>query len=65
MKDEEDESSQESDTENEIDSGPEKDYTTLNQVMEEEEEYEEDTTRRVMFETDNWEECITESVWFG
>ena len=21
--------------------------------------------RRVMFETDNWEDCITESVWFG
>ena len=40
-------------------------------VAEEEEEeeedptVEEDTTRRVIFETDNWEDCITESVWFG
>ena len=24
-----------------------------------------DTTRRVMFETDDWEKCITEAVWFG
>lgn len=21
--------------------------------------------RRVMFDTDNWEDCITEAVWFG
>ena len=39
-------------------------------VVEEEEEeadptVEEDTTRRVIFETDNWEDCITEAVWFG
>ena len=25
----------------------------------------EDQIRRVMFETDNWEDCITESIWFG
>ena len=25
----------------------------------------EDLVRHVMFETDNWEDCITESVWFG
>ncbi len=25
----------------------------------------EEQVRRVMFETDNWEDCITESVWFG
>ena len=32
---------------------------------EEEEESEQEQIRRVMFETDNWEDCITEAVWFG
>lgn len=31
----------------------------------EEEEEEVDFTRRVMFQTDDWEKCITEAVWFG
>lgn len=29
------------------------------------EESEKEAIRRVMFETDNWEDCITNSVWFG
>ena len=29
------------------------------------EESEKEEIRRVMFETDNWEDCITNSVWFG
>ena len=34
-------------------------------VMESESSETEDEVRRVMFDTDNWEDCITESVWFG
>ena len=33
--------------------------------IEDEEPSEENKIRRVIFETDNWEDCITESVWFG
>ena len=39
---------------------------TKNEEMEDEEEpTEEDLIRHMMFETDNWEDCITESVWYG
>lgn len=41
---------------------------TKNEEMEVEDEPTEeveDLTRHMMFETDNWEDCITESVWFG
>ena len=31
----------------------------------ESDESEIDSVRHVMFETDNWEDCITEAVWFG
>ena len=37
----------------------------MEEEVEEEEESEKEQIRRVMFESDNWEDCITESVWFG
>ena len=54
---------QESVTEDEIDTEPVQE-TSLKQVMEEEESADL-ATRRVMFATDNWEDAITEAVWFG
>ena len=33
--------------------------------MDKEDEEQEEEVRRVMFETDNWEKCITEAVWYG
>ena len=45
-------------------------YKNDDTVLEEDEskfpsEESEDLVRHVMFETDNWEDCITEAVWFG
>ena len=54
---------QESVTEDEIDTEPVQE-PSLKQVMEEEESADL-ATRRVMFATDNWEDAITEAVWFG
>jgi len=54
---------QESVTEDEIDTQPVQE-PSLKQVMEEEESVD-FVTRRVMFATDNWEDAITEAVWFG
>ena len=34
-------------------------------MNEDDDESEKEQIRRVMFETDNWEDCITECVWFG
>ena len=62
MKDEEAED-QESITEDEIATELMQE-PSLKQVIEEEESVDL-TTRRVMFATDNWEDAITEAVWFG